>query len=240
VSQPTGRADLREHVPAGVLRPGIRTYKPRRTRITERASRAMAEQAEFILDPSASVLDLAGTWGAGVPVILEIGFGDGLATAEMATTDPATGVLAIDVHTPGVGDLLARIGEAGLTNVRVMEADALGVLSRMVPAHSLAAVRSYFPDPWPKSRHHKRRLVQPEVLDLVRARLVPGGTWHLATDWDEYRDWIQACFSADTCWRGGVVDRPPWRPVTRYERRAVRDGRAITDLVYVTVPPPTG
>lgn len=236
MSQPAPRADLRQLEAPGVLRPGIRTYKPRRTRITDRASRALVEQAAFILDPSARDLDLAGTWGDGVPVILEIGFGDGLATAGMAAADPATGILAIDVHTPGVGDLLARIGEAGLANVRVMEADALGVLNRLVPPHSLAGVRSYFPDPWPKARHHKRRLVQPEVLDLVHSRLVPGGTWHIATDWDEYAEWIGTCFSEDTRWHGGVVDRPSSRPVTRYERRALRDGRAITDIQFATFP----
>lgn len=236
MSLPAPRADLRQHGPSGVLRPGIRTYKPRRTRITERATRALVEQAAFILEPSASILDLAAAWGDSVPVILEIGFGDGLATADMAAADPATGVLAIDVHTPGVGGLLARVGEAGLTNVRVMEADALVILPRMVPRHSLAGVRSYFPDPWPKARHHKRRLVQPEVLDLVHARLVPGGTWHIATDWDEYAASIAECFSADARWRGGIVDRPAWRPVTRYERRALRDGRTITDLVFATMP----
>lgn len=236
MSHPSPRADLRQQGPAGVLRPGVRTYKPRRTRITERASRALVEQAAFLLDPSAPVLDLAATWGDGVPVIVEIGFGDGLATAEMAASDPATGILAIDVHTPGVGDLLARIGETGLTNVRVMEADALRVLSHMVPPHALVGVRSYFPDPWPKARHHKRRLVQPEVLDLVRTRLVPGGTWHIATDWDEYADAMVACFAADARWHGGVIDRPPWRPVTRYERRALTDGRVITDIVFATTP----
>jgi tRNA (guanine-N7-)-methyltransferase len=235
----TTRADLRGQGAAGVLRPGIRTYKPRRTRITDRAARALVEQAAFVLEPTDSALDPAAVWGAGVPVVVEIGFGDGLATAEMAQADRSTGVLAIDVHTPGVGALLARIADAGLTNVRVMEADALTVLARMVPPHSLAGVRSYFPDPWPKARHHKRRLVQPEVLDLVRSRLVPGGTWHLATDWAEYADWTQACFAADARWQGGVIARPAWRPVTRYERRALRDGRAITDLVYATDASPT-
>jgi tRNA (guanine-N7-)-methyltransferase len=222
-----------------VLRPGIRTYKPRRTRITERAARALVEQAAFVVEPGKSAIDPAALWGAGVPVVVEIGFGDGLATAAMAAADPSTGVLAIDVHTPGVGALLARIADAGLTNVRVMEADALTVLTRMVPPHSLAGVRSYFPDPWPKARHHKRRLVQPEVLDLVRSRLVPGGTWHLATDWDEYAEWARACFAADAGWQGGVIARPAWRPVTRYERRALRDGRAITDLVYAAGASPT-
>jgi tRNA (guanine-N7-)-methyltransferase len=233
----TERADLRAHGASGVLRPGVRTYKPRRTRITERAARALVEQQRFLLPVADAPLDLAREWGADVPVILEIGFGDGLATAHMAAADPQTGILAVDVHTPGVGDLLARIGEADLDNVRVIEADALVVLTRMVPPGSLAGVRSYFPDPWPKARHHKRRLVQPEILDLVRSRLVPGGTWHLATDWAEYAAAMEATFGADAHWEGGPVVRPSTRPVTRYERRAISEGRTSTDLVYrVTAP----
>ncbi len=171
-----------------------------------------------------------------MPVVLEIGFGDGRATAQMAAADPHTGILAIDVHTPGVGALLALVGEMGLTNVRVMEADALGVLARMVPPESLAGLRTFFPDPWPKARHHKRRLVQPEVIEIVHSRLTPGGSWHLATDWGAYAEWAEVRFEADARWQGGVIDRPDWRPVTRYERRALRDGRVITDLLYRSTP----
>ena len=232
MSVPAPRADLRAHGPAGILRPGVRTYKPRRTRMTDRQARGLAQQADLILPVDAPPIDMAKTWGPGVPVVLEIGFGDGRATAEMAAADPGTGVLAVDVHTPGVGELLARVGEAGLTNVRVMEADALGVLDRRIPARALHAVRAYFPDPWPKARHHKRRLVQPEVLALIRSRLTPGGTWHLATDWDEYAAWMLECFGSNPDWRGGPIPRPAWRPETRYERRARRDGRRITDLVF--------
>ena len=180
------RADLRAAEPPGILRPGIHTYKPRRTRMTNRQERALAEQAPFVLAAGSESIDLAAVWGRGTPIVVEIGFGDGLATAAMAAHDPTTGILGVDVHTPGVGELLWRVSHAGLTNVRVVEGDALGVLSRMIPARSLAGVRSYFPDPWPKTRHHKRRLVQSKVLDLVRSRLAPGGYWHIATDWDEY------------------------------------------------------
>ena len=217
---------------ADVLRPGVRTYKPRRSRITPRAERALQEQQRFLL-PTSVPLDLEEIWGEGTPVVLEIGFGDGAATAAMAAADPDTAVLAVDVHTPGVGDLLARIDELGLTRVRVIEGDALRVLRDQVPPDSLAGVRSFFPDPWPKARHHKRRLVQPAVLDLVRSRLVPGGWWHVATDWPEYAATIEATFAADPHWSGGVVARPATRPVTRFERRALRDGRPITDLVHV-------
>ena len=108
----------------------------------------------------------------------------------------------------------------------------------MIEPHALAGVRSFFPDPWPKARHHKRRLVQPNVMDLISSRLAPGGYWHLATDWVEYAEAMQAHFAADARWTGGIIDRPAGRPVTHYERRALRDGRTITDLLYVTVPSP--
>jgi len=216
------------------VRRGIRTYKPRRTRITERQQRALHEQAPFVLALQDEPLDLASIWGPGTPVVLEIGFGSGGATPAMATADPQTGLLAIDIHTPGIGDLLSRIGTDGLSHVRVMEADALVVLSRMIPPRSLAGVRTYFPDPWPKTKHHKRRLVQAPVLDLVRSRLVPGGSWHLATDWEPYAAAMTAAFDADGRWTGGVVPRPAWRPVTPYERRALAEGRTITDLIYAT------
>ncbi len=219
-----------------MLRPGLRTYKPRRSRISGREARALAEQEAFLLSWDGPPLDLDSVFGPGTPVVVEIGFGDGLATAQMAAADPATGILAIDVHTPGVGDLLDRIGAGALSNVRVIEGDALGVLSSRIPPGSLAGVRSYFPDPWPKARHHKRRLVQPAVLDLVAGRLRPEGTWRLATDWDAYARAMLDCFAGDPRWVGGVIPRPADRPVTRYERRARRDARAITDLEFRLTP----
>lgn len=215
-----------------VLRPGIRTFKPRRSRITRRESAALIAQAEFLLAYTGRQLDLAATWGADVPVVMEIGFGSGAATASMAAAAPMTGILAIDIHTPGVGDLLHFVGHDTLTNVRVMEADALAVLQFMIPPSSLAGVRSFFPDPWPKPRHHKRRLVQPETASLVAARLAPGGYWHLATDWTEYATAMRAVFDADARWHGSMIDRPVDRPVTHYERRALREGRSVTDLRY--------
>lgn len=216
----------------GVLRPGIRTFKPRRSRITARAERALLEQERFLIPASDDLLDLASIWGTDVPVVMEIGFGDGRATAAMAASDSGTGILAIDVHTPGVGELLWRLADAGIGNVRVMEADALGVLAGMIPAASLSGLRTYFPDPWPKARHHKRRIVQPAVLDLVATRLQTDGWWHLATDWAEYVDSMRACFDEDPRWEGGPIPRPEDRPVTRYERRALREGRGVTDLLY--------
>ena len=231
------RADLSAQPSAEVLGRGIRTYKPRRTRPTRRAERALRDHAEALLPTDGGPLDLAALFGAGTPVVMDIGFGDGSATATLAAADPATGVLAVDVHTPGVGELLWRLGSAGLDNVRVMEADAIAVLDRQVLPHALAGVRSYFPDPWPKARHHKRRLVQPAILDLVRSRLGPGGAWHLATDWAEYAAAIEETFAADPHWTGGAIPRPDGRPVTRYERRAEREGRPSVDLLYRVTEP---
>jgi tRNA (guanine-N7-)-methyltransferase len=217
-----------------VLRPGIRTYKPRRSRYTERAKQAL-EHPQGLLVPDEGPLDFATLWGDGTPVIADVGFGDGEATALLAAQEPY-GVLAIDVHTPGVGELLARLQEQHLANVRVLEGDALSTLAARIPPHALAGLRTWFPDPWPKARHHKRRIVQPAVLDLAYSRLAPGGWWHLATDWAEYAEWIVETFGADPRWAGGPIPRPDWRPVTRYERRAVRDGRSSVDFVFTTVP----
>jgi len=213
------------------LPPGIRTFKPRRSRITPRASAALAAKPAALLAITDRPLDLGAEFGC--TVVMEIGFGSADATARMAAADPSTGILAVDVHTPGVGDLLDAVARECLPNVRVIEGDAIAVLERMIAPDSLAGVRSYFPDPWPKARHHKRRLVQPAVIDLVGARLQPGGWWHLATDWPDYARWIEEAFADRSEWSGGLIDRPAWRPVTRYEQRALRDGRPVVDLYYV-------
>lgn len=228
----TARADLDRDPRPETLRPGVRTFKPRRSRITPTAQRALQEHADLLLPLTDEPIDRAAIWGPDVPLVVEIGFGDGRATAGMALNEPGIGVLAIDVHTPGLGEALARLGDAGIRHVRLMEADAIVVLERMIPPDSLIGVRAFFPDPWPKARHHKRRLVQPAIVDLVRTRLVIGGTWHLATDWEEYATAMQECFADAPGWSGGVIERPEGRPVTRYETRALREGRAITDLVF--------
>ena len=197
-----------------VLRPGVRTYKPRRSRYTERATRALADPRGLVLPADGPPLNLAAVWGANVPIVVDIGFGDGLATAALAREEPY-GVLAIDVHTPGIGELIARLQESDTTNVRIIEGDALAVLSSRIEPESLAGVRTWFPDPWPKARHHKRRIVQPAVVDLVHSRLAAGGWWHLATDWADYAESIEAVFAADPRWTGGGVPRPDWRQIGR-------------------------
>lgn len=222
---------------SSVLPAGVRTYKPRRTRPTQRARRALERGSAFLIPSQGDPVDLPALFGDDRPVVLEIGFGDGSATVELAAAQPDAGVIAVDVHTPGVGALLADLADAGLGNVRVIEGDALVVLERMMPTGSLCGVRTFFPDPWPKARHHKRRLVRPSVARLVHDRLVPGGWWHLATDWAEYVEVIVDTLTGDRGWEGGPVPRPPDRPVTRYERRARAAGRAVTDLRYRSVSP---
>ena len=162
-----------------------------------------------------------------LPLALEIGFGMGEATALMAAAQPELDLLGVDVHPAGVAALLRRIEGAGLTNVRIVQGDALGVLQAL-PAGCLSEVRIYFPDPWPKARHVKRRLLRPTFAALVASRLAPSGFVHLATDWPEYAEHAREALQG---WDVVLLDRPEWRPVTGYERRAHRDGRAAVDLL---------
>lgn len=211
-----------------VLRPGIRTFKPRRSRITARQQRALDAAPSGVL-LAATELDVV--WQLGKPVVMDIGFGAAEPVVQLAHTFPDQTILAIDVHTPGIGDLVDRIVTDDLSNVVVLEADALELLPAL--PGSLMGVRSFFPDPWPKGRHHKRRLVQPAVLDAMAGVVESGGFWHLATDWGEYADSMLETFAADPRWTGGVIERPSWRPETHFERRGRREGRPITDMWFI-------
>lgn len=207
----------------------IRTYKPRRGRVTPRQRAAIEAAHGILIEP-----DEVGACIAGWPgeVVMEIGFGTGTATALMAAADPTTFVIAIDVHTPGVGDLLDATMTQRLRNVAVLEADAIAVLREHTPPASLSGIRSFFPDPWPKARHHKRRLVTAEHAALIASRVRTDGTWHLATDWSEYAEQMRDVLDASPAWEGGEIPRPDERPVTHFERRAIRDGRPVVDLRY--------
>jgi tRNA (guanine-N7-)-methyltransferase len=159
----------------------------------------------------------------------------GDATAEMAVADPGRDYLAADVHTAGVADLLARIEDEGLTNVRVAHGDAMHLVAAQLPPACLDAVHVFFPDPWPKSRHHKRRLIRPDRVALLRAALVPGGVLHCATDWPDYAQAMLEALRGDpelSTVYDGLAPRPPWRPVTMYERRALAAGRTVFDLEF--------
>ena len=187
-------------------------------------------------------------FGRTAPLVLEIGPGTGESTAAMAVAAPDTDHLAVEVFEPGLARLLMRIEETGLTNLRLLRGDAVELLRERVPAASLAGVRIFFPDPWPKRRHRKRRLVQPEFVRLVASRLAAGAALHLATDWADYAAQMQAVCAAEPALENastapdGWTPRPSWRPVTKFEQRAAAEGRDVRDLVYcrrmTPTPPP--
>ncbi len=164
-------------------------------------------------------------------VVLDIGFGSGEALIEVAELRPHECVVGVDVHTPGIAAVLEAVQRSGLRNVRVVEGDVIDFLAR-VPARSLAGIRVFYPDPWPKRRQRGRRLIRPEIIDRLVPLMRLGGTLHLATDVDDYATQMLALCDAVPELTGGTVDRPPWRPITRYEQRAIDEGRRPVDLLY--------
>lgn len=217
----------------------IRTFKPRRGRMTGAQSEALARlwpRWGFEIPAEGDPLDRTALFGrAGAPLELEIGCGMGDAVAAMAAARPEHDFLAVDVHTPGLGNVLRLAERAGLTNLRAASGDALDLLRDQIPSDSLEAVHVYFPDPWPKARHHKRRIVRPDVVALIADRLRAGGSLYCATDWAEYAEEMLEVLEAEP-WLAnrcaGFAHRPPHRPVTKFEARAVRDGREVYDLCF--------
>jgi tRNA (guanine-N7-)-methyltransferase len=180
-------------------------------------------------------LDFAQVFGREAPVIAEVGFGMGETTARIAAANPDNDYLAVEVHSPGVGSLLKQIDAGGLANVRIVQHDAVEVMRHMVPAGSLAAIHVFFPDPWPKKRHHKRRLLQPAFVELAATRLAPGGVLHVATDWQEYAEQVLEVLRASPLLENsaeGFASRPAWRPETKFERRGLKLGHGVWDLVF--------
>ncbi|WP_058047311.1 tRNA (guanosine(46)-N7)-methyltransferase TrmB [Streptomyces roseifaciens] len=218
----------------------IRSFQPRRSRVTTGQGESLRRLwPKWGLDiDGLSKLDLGELFGdPELPVVLEIGFGMGEATAKMAAADPGTGILACDVHTPGQGNLLGLAERNGLTNVRVANGDAIILLREMLVPDSLAGLRVYFPDPWPKKRHHKRRLIQPEFLALAATRLAPGALLHCATDWEPYAEQMLEVLSAapdfeNTQADGGFAPRPEFRPLTRFEGQGLDKGHVVHDLLF--------
>jgi tRNA (guanine-N7-)-methyltransferase len=186
-----------------------------------------------VADGDRTPLDLADLFGRSAPVVLEIGFGMGDALAAMAAADPARDYLGAEVHTPGIGNLLALVAEQNLANVRVARGDAIELLHRLAPG-ALDAVHVFFPDPWPKARHHKRRLIRPDTVALLRDRLRPGGLLHCATDWPHYAAAMAGTLDADPLLARAGDDRAG-RPETKFERRAAAAGRPVADLRYLAV-----
>lgn len=219
----------------------IRSFHPRKGRMSDAQRGALARlwKAYGIRVDGEGLLDLDQLFdAAGRPVVLEIGFGMGDATADMAAADPATGILAVDVHTPGHGNLLRRIESGGLENVRLAEGDAVVLLRDQLAPGSMAGLRIYFPDPWPKARHHKRRLIQPEFVALAVSRLRPGAMVHCATDWEPYAEQMLEVLAASPELENlhpegsGYAPRPDWRPVTKFEQQGLDKGHVVQDLLF--------
>jgi len=212
----------------------IRTFHPRRGRMSARHADALSAlwptYGLTVEDGDRSPLDLAGVFGRDVPRVLEIGFGMGDSTAAMAAADPGRDYLVVEVHTPGIGNLLALVGELGLTNARVAHGDAMELVRRLAPG-TLDAIHVFFPDPWPKARHHKRRLIRPGNVVLLRQLLRPGGVLHCATDWPDYAAAMAETLEADPGLRKST-DGGASRPATKFERRGAEAGRPIADLIY--------
>lgn len=216
------------------MHPRIRTFKPRRRRLSPaRAAAYERLAATWCVDETGPIIDPVELFGREGPLVLDIGFGGGEGTIELARRWPHENVLAIEVHTPGVGRLLETVDAEQLTGVRVVEADALDFVDRIGPG-TVSAVRIFFPDPWPKTRQRHRRLVRADVVRLLTDRLAPGATLHVATDIDDYAEQVLAVCGAEPRLQGGVIDRPEWRPLTRFEQRALAAGHRIVDLLYRT------
>jgi tRNA (guanine-N7-)-methyltransferase len=221
--------------PAGAAQ---RSFVLRGGRMGPGQQRALDELGpRYLLPFRPALLDLDACFGRLAPRVLEIGFGMGDATAQVAAAQPQTDFLAIEVHPPGVGALLKRIGEHGIGNLRLIRHDAVEVLRSMLPPASLAGIHVWFPDPWHKKRHHKRRLIQPALVALLASRLEPGGRLHCATDWQPYAEQMLAVLGAEPMLAneatdGGYVPRPPWRPQTKFERRGLQLGHGVWDLLF--------
>ena len=224
-------------LPAGHPARPIRSYVLRTGRMGSGQKRALVELApRFVLPYEARPLDATALFGRAAPLVLEIGFGMGDATAQIAAALPGTDFIGVEVHEPGVGALLQRIDEAGLCNLRIVQFDAVLVLEHMIAPGALAGVHVFFPDPWHKKKHNKRRLIQPPLVQLLQSRLAPGGYLHCATDWQPYAEQMLEVLSAEPALRNsaaGFAEKPAYRPLTKFENRGLKLGHGVWDLVFV-------
>jgi tRNA (guanine-N7-)-methyltransferase len=211
-----------------------RSYRLRGVRITPAQQEARDNLwAKFGVEFQESEIDLGTLFPSAQPIVMDIGYGMGEATWQIAKANPSTNYLGVEVHMPGVGKLMARLDEYELTNVRLIERDVFEVFYYMVKDSSLDGVHLFFPDPWPKKRHFKRRIVNERFLSDVAAKLKPGGYLHIATDWVPYAEWIKEVFSQTKLFTGGVVERPDWRPLTRFEGQGISKDHAVNDFRFI-------
>jgi tRNA (guanine-N7-)-methyltransferase len=236
----TSTAEATDAAPTeAVVRRPIKSFVLRAGRMGPGQTRAMNEWGpKFLLHYAPQPLDTAAAFGRSAPLVVEIGFGMGDATATIAATLPDTDFLGLEVHGPGVGALLKLIGERGLSNVRIVKHDAVEVLEHMIAPASLAGVHVFFPDPWHKLKHNKRRLIQPPFVALLASRLAPGGYLHCATDWQPYAEQMLDVLSAEptlantAATADGYASKPDYRPLTKFENRGLKLGHGVWDLVF--------
>ncbi len=216
----------------------IRSFVLREGRLTKGQARALQELwPRFGLEPGETVIDCAAEFHREAPTILEIGFGNGESFAAMAEAHPKNNYIGIEVHRPGVGNLLLQLQQRDIKNVRIVCDDASDVLHKNIADKSLHAIYLFFPDPWPKRKHHKRRLVQPDFVQRLRHKLKIGGVFHMATDWQQYAEHMLQVMTAaegyiNTAGIDAYTPKPDYRPETRFERRGVKLGHGVRDLVF--------
>ena len=227
---------MTENDHGGPPRRPVRSYVLRGGRMGTGQVRALAELGpRFVLPYQTETCDFTALFGRDAPRVLEIGFGMGDATAQIAAARPDTDFIGIEVHEAGVGALLRRIDEQGLSNLRIVQHDAVEVLRHMVAPDSLAGVHVFFPDPWHKKRHHKRRLIQPQLVALLASRIAPGGYLLCATDWQPYAEQMLEVLSAEPLLANtaeGYAPKPDYRPLTKFENRGLKLGHGVWDLVF--------
>jgi tRNA (guanine-N7-)-methyltransferase len=212
-----------------------RSYRLRGVRITPAQQIARDTLwAKFGIEFQESLLDLSTSFANAQPVVMEIGYGMGEATWQIAKANPAINYLGVEVHMPGVGKLMAKLNEYELTNVKLIERDVFEVFHFMIADGALDGVHLYFPDPWPKKRHNKRRIVNQRFISEVARKLKPGGYLHIATDWVPYAEWITEQFNETKLFTGGVIDRPESRPLTRFEGQGLTKDHRVTDFLFRT------
>jgi tRNA (guanine-N7-)-methyltransferase len=215
----------------------IRSYAPRAGRFTDAQKKAYDSfSAKYLIPFSEEKLDFNAVFGRNSGVTLEIGFGMGIATAMIAEANPGKDYLGVEVHRPGIGRLLWEMEKRAIANIRIIEHDAAIVTEKMIPDRSLEAVHLFFPDPWPKKRHHKRRLVRRPFADVLAMKLLPGGYLYMVTDWEDYALHALSELSAAPLLRNAhesFAPPSPWRPKTKFEQKALAQGRSIKELFFI-------
>ena len=210
-----------------------RSYSLRGNRMTRAQTLAMAQSWDRYAIEIKSELNLNQIFPEKTKVIMEIGSGMGEATAQIAKANPEVGYVAVEMHSPGLAALLILINQMELENIKLIREDATYLLANHIPDNSLDGIHLLFPDPWPKNRQHKRRMVQSEFIEMVGRKLKQGGFIHIATDWQPYADWIKVRFDKSESFSGGVVDRPSWRVLSKFEGQGLRKGHQVTDFKYI-------